>query len=140
MRFYRFTNFINEDVSAELINKLSDTNKDIKEDILNMIQKSVNSDDVTLIEKKLYSIIKNPDESTIEGLIQDSDVQDFYRKYRNEIDEILNNDGFFENISEFQRKNNCISLYDVVVKGTLECVKILATTIREELFSNKGNQ
>lgn len=140
MKLQRYTNFINEDISQDLINKLSDTNKDVKEELLKMIQKSVNSEDESVLKEKIDSIIKNPNESTIEGLIQDSDVQDFYRKYRNEIDEILNKNGFFENIGDFQKQNNCISLYDVVVKGTLESVKMIVSSIKEELFTNEGNQ
>ena len=36
------------------------------------------------------SFIKNPEDVKIEGLINDSDIYEFYLKWRNDIDEILN--------------------------------------------------
>ena len=37
----------------------------------------------------IESFVRNPEESQIEGLINDSDIYDFYLKYRNQVDEIL---------------------------------------------------
>jgi pectate lyase len=140
MRISRFNNFINEDLVTDLSVKLSDNNKDIKEDLVKMIQKSVNSDDLGVFTEKLDSIIKDPKESTIEGLMQDADIYEFYLKYRNELDEILATDKFFEKIQDFQKEYNCISLYDFVVKGTLEAVQSLVKSIKEELSSENPEQ
>lgn len=41
------------------------------------------------------SFIKNPDDVKIEGLINYSDIYDFYLKYRNQIDEVLNSIKFY---------------------------------------------
>lgn len=142
MKLKRFENFLNENLS-ELTNKLSDENRDLKEYLLEMIKKSINlkdTDDTSLLEEKIDSIIKDPEGSTIEGLIQDSDVMDFYRKYRNDIDKILNDDGFFEKIGEFQKESNCISLYDFTIKGTIECVKIIVLQLKNDLFGETASQ
>jgi hypothetical protein len=134
MKLSRYFKFINEDASTELKDNLSDDNKELKSDLLDLIEKSAKSKNKSVTEE-LDTILKNPKETSIEGLIQDSDVQDFYRKYRNDIDLILSENDFFEKISDFQKKNNCISLYDLVVVGTMECVRILVSKIKEELPS-----
>jgi pectate lyase len=140
MKISKFYNFVNEDLVSDLSNKLSDENKDIKEDLIKMIQKSVNSDDEKLFIDKVDSIVQNPKESTIEGLIQDADIYEFYLKYRNEIDEILAKNEFFEKLQDFQKENNCISLYDVLVKGTLVATTILVSSIKQEISSPETPQ
>ena len=70
---------------------------------------------------------KNPEDVKIEGLINDSDIYDFYLKYRNDIDELLNDIKFFGNSPS---SINAMGLYDYLIKGTQkaveESVKILA--------------
>ena len=89
MKIQKFDQYLNEDLLTDVNDKLSDENKDIKEDLTKMIQKSINSDDMGVFIEKLDSIIRNPNESSIEGLIQDAQIYDFYLKYRNEVDETL---------------------------------------------------
>jgi hypothetical protein len=133
MKIIKFFNFINEDLSGEITTKLSDTNKDIKEDIVTYIQKTINSNDTKVFIEKLDSIIREPEESTIDGLTQDADIYEFYLKYRNDLDEILNQEGFFEDLQDFQKNNNCISLYDFVVKGTKSAIIELLNSIKKDL-------
>lgn len=140
MKIFKFNNFINEDLTTDLVSRLSDENKDMKEEIIRMIQKSVNSDDENLFMQKIESIIKDPKESSIEGLIQDADIYEFYLKFRNEVDEVLSNNKFFEKLQEFQKENNCISLYDLIVKGTLESVNYLVNQINQELTGNSTQE
>lgn len=140
MKIFKFNNFINEDLTTDLVSRLSDENKDMKEEIIRMIQKSVNSDDENLFMQKIESIIKDPKESSIEGLIQDADIYEFYLKFRNEVDEVLSNNKFFEKLQEFQKENNCISLYDLIVKGTLESVNYLVNQIKQELTGNSTQE
>ena len=53
-------------------------------------------------------------------------IFDFYLKWRNDIDEILNNVKFFD---EVPTKNNSFGLYEFIIKGTekafLEIVKMI---------------
>ena len=94
MKISNYFQFIKEDVSQDLISKLSDENKDIKTDILEMITKSVNSEDPKMITEFIDSIIRNTEDSKIEGLINDADIYDFYEKYSGK--EILNGIQFKE--------------------------------------------
>jgi hypothetical protein len=61
------------------------------------------------------NILKNPDDFKIEGLINDSDIWEFYLKWRNEIDEILLDINFFD---EVPSEMNVTGLYDYVITGT----------------------
>lgn len=63
----------------------------------------------------IESLIKNPDDVKVEGFINDSDIYEFYLKWRNDVDEILNNIGFYD------RKpvdENAFGLYEFLIKGT----------------------
>ena len=73
------------------------------------------------------SLLKNPEDVKIEGFINDSDIYEFYLKWRNDIDEILNNVKFF---GEVPTEINAFGLYEYVIKGTEramgEIVKMLS--------------
>lgn len=135
MVIYKFCKFINEDLSSELGSLISDENRDIKEELIQMVQKSVNSDDKNVFVEKIDSIIKDPKDSTIEGLIQDADIYEFYLKFRNDIDQILSDSQFFDKLQDFQKENNCISLYDIVIKGTMEAVNVVVNQLKEDISS-----
>jgi len=140
MKIHKYKNFIFENIEQEVIPKLSNDNKDMKENITRLIQKTINTDDIDVFKEKIDTIIKNPNESTIEGLIQDADVYEFYLKYRNDIDEVLSKNDFFTNLQDFQNQNTLISLYDFVVKGTLECVSIIVNDIKEDISKTTQEQ
>jgi hypothetical protein len=65
------------------------------------------------------SILMNPDETKIEGLINDSDIYEFYLKYRNQIDEVLNTVKFYQSTAD---ELNVTGLYDYVVAGTKQAI------------------
>jgi hypothetical protein len=67
----------------------------------------------------IENFIKTPEDVKIEGLINDSDVYDFYLKYRNDIDEILNNINYFD---EVPSESNIFSLYSYTIEGTIRSV------------------
>jgi len=135
MIIYKFDKFINEDLSSELGSLISNENREIKEELIQMIQKSVNSDDKNVFIEKIDSVIKDPKDSTIEGLIQDADIYEFYLKFRNDIDQILSDSEFFDKLQDFQKEYNCISLYDIVIKGTMEAVNVVVNQLKEDISS-----
>ena len=106
-----------------------DSNKftEIKDELKSMIEKTIEKSGG---EYKSFvdSFIKNPADVKIEGLINDSDIYDFYLKWRNDIDEILNDSNFFD---EVPSEINSFGLYDYMIKGTQraieESVKMLAS-------------
>mgnify|MGYP000660126881 CR=1 FL=1 len=140
MKIQKFDQYLNEDLLTDVNDKLSDENKDIKEDLTKMIQKSINSDDMGVFIEKLDSIIRNPNESSIEGLIQDAQIYDFYLKYRNEVDETLTKIKFFDDLQKFQKDNTVISLYDFVTKGTKRAINDFVTQIKQDLSQEEGGE
>lgn len=124
----KYIQFIKEaDETVE--NKATNSNKftEIKEELKSMIEKTIEKSGG---EYKSFvdSFIKNPTDVKIEGLINDSDVYDFYLKWRNDIDEILNDSNFFD---EVPSEINSFGLYDYMIKGTErsigEVVKMLSS-------------
>ena len=66
-------------------------------------------------ESFIDSLVKNPDDVKVEGFINDSDIYEFYLKWRNDVDEILNNIGFYD---KSPIDENAFGLYDYLIKGT----------------------
>ena len=126
----KYTQFIKEaaeDVSEKDSPIAEDTNKhsDIKEEVKSLIEKTIEKSGgefKTFVE----SFIKAPEDVKIEGLINESDIYDFYLKFRNDIDEMLNSSNFFD---EVPSELNAFGLYDYMIKGTQrsieETVKLL---------------
>lgn len=96
---------------------------DLKDEIKSLIEKTVenNGGDYESFKDKF---IKDPVDTKIEGLINDSDIYEFYLKFRNDIDELLNDLNYFD---EVPSESNTFGLYDYIINGTersvLEVVK-----------------
>lgn len=121
-RYLQFINEANEEVQKVDSSKYTE----IKGEIKSMIEKTIEKcggEFASFVDK----FVKEPEEVKIEGLINDSDLYDFYLKFRNDIDEILNDIKFFGNAPS---EVNAIGLYDYMIKGTQkaieEAVKLLA--------------
>jgi hypothetical protein len=137
MGIYRFNEFINEDVAQDLKSKLSNDNKEMKEYLLDKVQKSANSTDQKVFLEFIETYLKNPNDTQIEGFINDSDIYAFYLKYNGEIDEILSELNFYD---EKPSDIDCFSLYDYVVKGTLKSIKSIVEDIKKDLSSVEPTQ
>ena len=121
-RYLQFINEANEEVQKVDSSKYTE----IKDEIKSMIEKTIEKSGgefVSFVDK----FVKEPENVKIEGLINDSDLYDFYLKFRNDIDEILNDIKFF---GYAPSEVNAIGLYDYLIKGTQkaieESVKLLA--------------
>ena len=107
-----FSEFINE--------SNSDTQFDeIKSELKDMIESSLDISGHKSFDEFISDYIKNDDDIQIEGLVNDSDVYDFYLKYRNDIDEILSEIKFYD---EVPSEIGSFSLYDYVIKGTNKAI------------------
>jgi hypothetical protein len=94
----------------------------IKKVLMEMIEKSLNTSDKKTLQDFIESLKRNPESSQIQGLINDSDVYEFYLKYRNEIDQILSEKEFYDKKpSELES----FSLYDYLIVGTKEAIRHL---------------
>lgn len=116
----RFSQLIKE--QKEFYDKFNNISDDVKEKIEKTIKNS-GGEYSSFIE----SFIKDSD-TKIEGLINDSDVYDFYLKYIDDIDVILNDINFFD---ESPASNNVFGLYNYLVSGTNEAVKEIVKNLYE---------
>jgi len=119
----RYLQYIKEENENQL-----DSSKytELKDELKTMIEKTIEKSGgefASFVDK----FVKEPENVKIEGLINDSDLYDFYLKFRNDIDEILNDIKFFGNAPS---EVNAIGLYDYMIKGTQksieEAVKLLS--------------
>jgi hypothetical protein len=115
----RYSQFIKESDDAEKdINQESGKYSQIKDEIKSLIESTIDNSGGEF-KSFIDSFNKNPDDVKIEGLINDSDIYDFYLKWRNDIDEVLNDVNFFD---EIPSEINAFGLYDYIIKGTERCV------------------
>ena len=101
--------------------KYPEVMEEVQKMIDNTIQKSGGE-----LKSFIESFEKNPEDVKVEGFINDSDIYDFYLKFRNDVDEILNNIKFYD---ESPTEVNAFGLYEYVIKGTerafMEVVKMI---------------
>lgn len=119
----RYSHFIKESEDFEIQNQITDESDSaeyskIKEEIKSMIESTIENSGGEF-SSFVESFNRNPEDVQIEGLINDSDIYDFYLKWRNDIDEILNDVNFFD---EVPSEINAFGLYEYIIKGTERCV------------------
>ncbi len=130
----RYIEFIKE---AEDVNPTGDVEKketdssdsskfpEVVDEIKSMIEKTIKNSGGEF-NSFVDSYIKNPEDVKVVSFINDSDIYEFYLKWRNDIDELLSNINFFD---EVPTENNAFGLYEYVIKGTqkafLEFVKMI---------------
>ena len=129
-KVFKYGEYLKENLGEEYADNFEEYTN-LKTDILNMIQESINSRDMNLIEEFIESYLEDPKSTMIEGLINDSDIFDFYLKYTNEIDEILSDNDFFDNTP---LEVGAVGLYNFLTEGTIRCVKIVLEDMKNELF------
>lgn len=117
----RYSQFINEadeaqpgDSGKNIDTKNTNRYTEVREEIKSMIEKTIEKSGGEF-KSFTESFLKTPEDVKIEGLINDSDVYDFYLKWRNDIDEILNEVKYFD---EAPSGSSVFGLYDYLIKGT----------------------
>lgn len=129
LRLKKYNDFLLEGLGDDNIDQFEDYS-DIKSDILNLIEDSVGSSDMAVISEFINSYIQDPDDNNIEGLINDSDIYEFYLKYINEIDEVLSENDLLERSPE---SLGTLGLYDYLVKSTKDSISLLLQMIKDDL-------
>ena len=122
-RYLEFIKEANEEVQKVDSSKYTE----IKDEIKSMIEKTIEKSGgefASFVDK----FVKEPEDVKIEGLINDSDLYDFYLKFRNDIDEILNDIKFFGNAPS---EVNAIGLYDYLIKGTQKAIEEAVKSLAE---------
>jgi hypothetical protein len=92
---------------------------ELKEELKSMVEKTIEKSGGEY-DSFVSSFIKNPKDVKIEGFINDSDIYEFYLKWRNDIDEILNDVKFFDKLPS---ELNAFGLYDYMIVGTQKAVE-----------------
>lgn len=122
-RYYQFIKEADESVeNTDNSSKYSE----VKDEIKSMIEKTIEKSGGEF-NSFIDSLIKNPEDVKIEGLINDSDIYDFYLKWRNDIDEILNEIKFFD---EMPSEINAFGLYDYLIKGTQKSIEQFVSQLK----------
>lgn len=88
---------------------------DIQEELMDMVDNTISSDDTDLKVETIKSFIED-NNTTIIGLVNDSDVFDFYMKHRTVIDRVLSDTDHFskspETVGTFD------SVYEYIIVST----------------------
>jgi hypothetical protein len=103
-----------ETASEEEGDKSDSKFTELKDEIKSMIEKTIDNSGGDF-QQFVNSYKKNPEDVKVEGFINDSDIYEFYLKWRNDIDEMLNDINFFD---EVPTEINAFGLYEYVIKGT----------------------
>ena len=94
--------------------------QELKDKVVSLIQDTIDEEkQYDSVEEFVDSYMKKGDVE-IRGLIKQDDLYQFYLDWRNDIDEILNNINFFD---EIPSKMNSIGLYDYIITGVKKAVK-----------------
>jgi len=101
---------------------------EVTDEIKSMIEKTIDKSGGEF-NQFVESFTKNPEDVKIEGLINDSDIYDFYLKYRNQIDEVLNTIKFYQTSPEGM---NVFGLYDFMIKGTQKSIEEFVKMLGEK--------
>ena len=119
----KYTQFITE---ADDFNEKDSTDfTNILSDIKEMINKTIENSGGEF-NTFVSNIITEPADYKVDGFINDSDIYEFYLKYRNDVDDVLNSINYF---SIRPNKTNSFGLYDYLVNGTerafIEFIKMI---------------
>ena len=91
---------------------------ELKDEVKSMIEKTIEKSGGEF-KSFVDKFIKSPEDIKIEGFINDSDIYEFYLKFRNDIDELLNDVKYF---NEVPSESNTFGLYDYIINGTEKAV------------------
>lgn len=130
----RYTQFIKEADETEETKvpenetDSSDSSKftEIKDEVKSMIENTIKNSGGEY-SGFVDSFNKNPDDVKVEGFINDSDIYDFYLKWRNDIDEVLNSIKFFDKLPS---DVNAFGLYEYVIKGTQKAFEEVVSMLK----------
>ena len=119
MKLKYFNQFVFEQAEES---EVKDTSMftDLQDDLKEMIEKSLKTSDQKTSEDFIDAYLRDTEKTQIEGLINDSDIYEFYLKYRNNIDEILSEIDFY---GEKPSDMDSFSLYDYIIVGTKKAIK-----------------
>lgn len=119
-KYLHFIKEADETTEAQPAEKSQDSGKytELKEEVKSMIEKTIEKSGGEF-KSFVDKFSKSPGDTKIEGFINDSDIYEFYLKFRNDIDELLNDIKYF---NEVPSESNTFGLYDYIISGTEKAV------------------
>jgi ClpP class serine protease len=119
-KYLQFIKEADETTEDQPTEKSQDSGKytELKEEVKSMIEKTIEKSGGEF-KSFVDKFSKSPDDTKIEGFINDSDIYEFYLKFRNDIDELLNDIKYF---NEVPSESNTFGLYDYIISGTEKAV------------------
>jgi ClpP class serine protease len=119
-KYLQYIKEAEETTEAQPAEKSQDSGKytELKEEVKSMIEKTIEKSGGEF-KSFVDKFSKSPDDTKIEGFINDSDIYEFYLKFRNDIDELLNDIKYF---NEVPSESNTFGLYDYIISGTEKAV------------------
>jgi len=126
-KYLQFIKEADEVNAPEATETKSDSSKytELSSEVKSMIEKTIENSGG---EFKSFTdkFVKSPEDVKIEGFINDSDIYEFYLKFRNDIDELLNDIKYFD---EVPSESNTFGLYDYIINGTEKAVIEVVKTL-----------
>lgn len=120
----KYLQFIKEADENEVV-KTSESNYDnIKEDVKEKIEftiKNSGGEFKSFVEK----YISTPTQVEIEGLINDNQIEDFWRSHLDEIDSLLKDAKYFEKVPE------AIGVYKYIINSTKYAIGLIVKMLAE---------
>jgi len=128
----KYKDFLYENLEDKFKDKISEQYSSLKRGILLLLDDSVkNTEELIDVQNYINKSSIDLNSNQLIGFIDDADVFDFYLKYQTDIDEICNNNKWFEKTAA---EENIFSLYQYIINGSkfavMQCLKIL----EKELF------
>jgi hypothetical protein len=125
---------LNESLDDKVKDKLSNTYNSLKRGVILVIEQNLpenEKENIDSLKKVLKDIReKEIDNLKLEGFIENSDIFNFYLKYQNDIDELLNDENYFDIIP---KANVIFSLYDIIIDGTKKAINYIVEIIEKEI-------
>lgn len=123
---------MNEDLDSELRDKISSDYKSLKRGILELIEKTVDESEKLLNVQNFMNDYIDDEDTILEEFVENNDIYDFYLKYQSDVDSILSDNEYYD---KSPSELSVFSLYDYVIEGTKEAVKMCIEEMYDELFS-----
>ena len=95
---------------------ISSEYEELQNDLIEKIENGTNTDDATLQLRTMENYIEDTESVSIIGLVNDSEVFDFYMKHRNQLDSILSEVEHFDKSPESIGVVN--SVYEYIIIST----------------------
>lgn len=126
-----FSEYLNESLYDSIEGDLDSSRDSLNKELIEEIEKTMDSSDLIDLQNWIGKFEEGDSNTVIDSLTDDSNIYDFYLKHQDDIDSLLSdNEWFNNNLSSL----NITSLYDTIIEGTKEAIKLSILDIKTKLF------